>query len=199
MADVEIDNFVRKFKSLRDAGYKASLTFDTDLGEVNISLSCKVGRVVPPPSPSRNIYPCTPPPQLVASRNSKRRSPSYYRRQARRKAKLDSSSVIKVNLADGVRAEDDEISDEVDEDTVAMHVTETSEQEVAEIEVRTESGQVDIDEESSDVEQERGSSSDEEETEDVMKDLGEELKALIQESERKREDWNNRNILNGNG
>ena len=67
MADVEIDSFLRKFKSLRDAGYKASLTFDTDLGEVNISLSCKVGRVVPPPSPSQNIYPCTPPPQLVAS------------------------------------------------------------------------------------------------------------------------------------
>ena len=53
MADNEINSFVQKFKLLRDAGLEASLSLETKLGEVEISLSCKVGRILPPPqSPS---------------------------------------------------------------------------------------------------------------------------------------------------
>ena len=63
MVDVEIDSFVRKFKLLRDGGYKASLSLDTELGEVQISLSCKVGRIAPPPS--------SPPPQVATFINPK--------------------------------------------------------------------------------------------------------------------------------
>ena len=43
-ANMEIDSVVSKFKLLKDAGYEASLNLDTMLGEVKISLSCKVGR-----------------------------------------------------------------------------------------------------------------------------------------------------------
>ena len=75
MANNEIDSFIQKFKLLRGAGIEASLNFKTKLGEVWISLDCKVGRNVPPPLPT------------VAT--TVKRSPSYYRRQARRKAKRE--------------------------------------------------------------------------------------------------------------
>ena len=43
MASIQIDSFVEKFKLLQGAGYKASLSFESELGEVSISLSCKFG------------------------------------------------------------------------------------------------------------------------------------------------------------
>ena len=48
MANREIDSFVKQFKLLRDAGIKASLNMETILGEISISISCKVGRNIPP-------------------------------------------------------------------------------------------------------------------------------------------------------
>ena len=43
MANMEIDQFVNQFKLLRDAGMEASLNLETKLGEVFISLNCKLG------------------------------------------------------------------------------------------------------------------------------------------------------------
>ena len=77
MAGVEIDSFVKKFKSLFSAGHYATLNLDSKLGEVEINLSCKVGRSTPPPS-------CTP--FTTFGFGPKYRSHSYYRRQERRKA-----------------------------------------------------------------------------------------------------------------
>merc|ERR1712045_583031 len=82
---------------LRNAGYDASLNFESKLGEVFISLNCKVGRLLPPPT--------TPSPV------SKQRSPSYYRRLARRKAMRDlgsESSVVaeQVNSGASNKSED---------------------------------------------------------------------------------------------
>ena len=79
MEDVEIDSFVKKFKMLRSVGYDATLNLESKLGEVFITLNCKVGRVLPPPSTPTSVV-------------SKHRSPSYYRRLARRKAARDSNS-----------------------------------------------------------------------------------------------------------
>ena len=73
----EIDSFVNKFRALCDAGYHASLNLESKLREVYVNLSCKVGRTTPPP-------PFTSPAPFDAV--PKYRSPSYYRRQARRKA-----------------------------------------------------------------------------------------------------------------
>ena len=70
----EIDNFVKKFKELRSAGYDAKLNLESKLGEVFVSLNCKVGRILPPPT------------SRLSSVAPKCRSSSYYRRQARRKA-----------------------------------------------------------------------------------------------------------------
>ena len=77
MADVELSSFVKKFQSLRRSGYDASLNIESKLGEIFITLSCKVGRDIPPPSPPSPSMP------INVSRN---RSPSYFRRQARRQA-----------------------------------------------------------------------------------------------------------------
>ena len=84
MSAVQIDSFVSKFKLLLNTGYNATLNLESNLGEVSIMLSCKVGRTSPPP--------CSPLSSCVAS--PKHRSPSYVRRQARRKAARDSSNVM---------------------------------------------------------------------------------------------------------
>ena len=79
MVASEIDSFVNKFKLLWSAGHDASLSLESKLGEVCISLNCKVGRITPPPS---------------SHFTSKYRSPSYFRRQERRKAARDSVNVL---------------------------------------------------------------------------------------------------------
>ena len=79
MGHAKIDSFVNKFKLLWRAGYDASLSLESKLGEVHLNLSCKVGRSIPPPS-----SPIAP----------KYRSPSYFRRQERRRAARESSNDI---------------------------------------------------------------------------------------------------------
>ena len=85
MADKEIDSFVQKFKMLRVAGMEATLNLETKLGEVWMSLNCKVGRDVPPPPMS--------PSATGVGRRKSYRSPSYYRRQARRRAEREAQIV----------------------------------------------------------------------------------------------------------
>ena len=75
MADVELSSFVKKFQCLRRSGYDASLNVESKLGEIFITLSCKVGRDIPPPSSPPSTH-------ATISRN---RSPSYFRRQERRR------------------------------------------------------------------------------------------------------------------
>ena len=75
MATVQIDTFVEQFKKLWGAGIEASLNVESKLGEVFISLNCKVGRITPPSSPSFQSSFVRP----------KYRSPSYFRHQERRK------------------------------------------------------------------------------------------------------------------
>ena len=104
MADSEIDSFIRKFKLLRGAGLEASLNFETRLGEVSISLNCKVGRDVLPPPPVSPI---------VASR---KRSPSYYRRQVRRKAAREALSKLLQERSLADQAEEEVIAEEASTD-----------------------------------------------------------------------------------
>ena len=88
-AHAEIDSFVKKFKSLWNAGFHATLNLESMLGEVNVSLNCKVGRVVPPPSS----------PSMFSVSSPRYRSPSYFRRQARRKAARESQNLQMENHA----------------------------------------------------------------------------------------------------
>ena len=79
MEDEEIKRFIRKFKSLRTAGYNASLNMECKLGEVEvfITLNFKVGRTVLP--------------SYAAVIKSK--SPSYFQRQERRRASRENEDV----------------------------------------------------------------------------------------------------------
>ena len=70
MFNTEFDDFVRKFFQLRQAGLTAHLDVDTQAGQVRVALSVELGA---------GHAPGQQPPR-------KSRSPSYYRRQTRRKA-----------------------------------------------------------------------------------------------------------------
>ena len=134
MADSEIESFVRKFKLLRSAGIEASLSLETKLGEVSISLNCKVGRDVLPPPP------------LVTSKSY--RSPSYYRRQARRRAKREDQCLNENSLslagqateeaAEEAATEDETESSIVDDVTWLNDETADSEDEKNEVEIKVE-------------------------------------------------------------
>ena len=106
MAQTEIDSFVKKFKSLWNSGFNATLNLESKLGEVEIALNCKVGRVSPPPSVPPTFFSSSP----------RNRSPSYFRRQARRRASRDSLNVLLESHAD----EDNEVNGSENSDTVNL-------------------------------------------------------------------------------
>ena len=176
---------------LRCAGFDASLTLESKLGEVFISLNCKVGRIVPPPSAPKS------------SVSSKVRSPSYYRRQERRKASrisqsprvfeshvsslaeqvkkesvvgnMESCMEAEVDTADCVDAEEGILSNE----NVIDEAEYVFEEKRVEVNIPEEDG---------------GLSSDEESV-----DLGDQLKAIILESKKNREKWDSAKVLKENG
>ena len=82
MDNIKLDSFIMKFKSLWMSGYDASLCIKANLGYVNINANCKVGRPVPPPFA----------PKCMSSAYQNSISPSYFRRQERRRATHDSSN-----------------------------------------------------------------------------------------------------------
>ena len=85
MATLHIDSFVDQFKKLWGAGIEASLNVESKLGEVYVSLNCKVGRITPPSPASQSPF-----------LRPKYRSPSYYRRQERRKEERELMNVSSV-------------------------------------------------------------------------------------------------------
>ena len=92
MVNEEIDFIVANFKSLLGIGHEASLKLECKLGEVWMNLSCKVGRNEPPltvPAPKCDVN---------VSRK-KNRSPSYFRRQARRRSARESQTASEDNVS----------------------------------------------------------------------------------------------------
>ena len=70
----EIDSFILKFKNLQYAGKKATLTFEAENGKALVSLKAELGYLSPPD----HLLPTRPVTRL-------HRSPSYFRRQERRR------------------------------------------------------------------------------------------------------------------
>ena len=70
----ELDNFVKKFHQLRQAGYNAHLDVDSQAGQVSVALRVQLGAGAGQAWPRR------------------RRSPSYYRRIERRRADREASA-----------------------------------------------------------------------------------------------------------
>ena len=95
MAQTEIDNFISKFKSLVSAGIEASLKLNTLNSEVTVSLEANLGRL------HAGTGTCSSP---------RRRGPSYFRRQQRRRNELSEKNMDNVteNVADLLAKDDDE-------------------------------------------------------------------------------------------
>ena len=99
----ELDNFVLKFHQLRSQGFTAHLELDTHAGQAWVGLKVMLGNVQqqhkPNPKPSRN------------------RSPSYFRRQEKRKAAraadAESQTTHNVNQLKNVTAEEANSSKDV--------------------------------------------------------------------------------------
>ena len=70
----ELDNFVKKFHQLRQAGYNAHLDVDSQAGQVSVALRVQLGAGAGQAWPRR------------------RRSPSYFRRMERRKADREAAA-----------------------------------------------------------------------------------------------------------
>ena len=91
----ELDSFMRKFRSLCDAGFQASLNFNPVNGEAHLSLNVNLGCAVSGTFPS----------QYSSSQDYKsprKRPPSYYRRQQRRHQSSITNSTEKVAIDDDV-------------------------------------------------------------------------------------------------
>ena len=185
MADSEIDSFVWKFKLLRCAGKEASLKLETKLGEVYISLNCKVGRDVPPPLVS-------PSPIVVAGNSKTHRSPSYYRRQARRRADKE-AQILSDNSSSSVAGQ---ATQEVNEDVVIKEETEVRDSDaVDDVACMDDETTDDEDEEGEEtevmMEVERGkiSQTNKVETDEPLCGISMQLDHMIKQSQKNRDLW----------
>ena len=89
MADLQIESFLNHFKLLWGAGEEASLKIESKLGEISLSLSCKVGRIAPP----------SPVPSQAFNSREKYRSPSYFRRQDLCRAAHEAQNISSVDVS----------------------------------------------------------------------------------------------------
>ena len=90
----EIDSFVTKFKQLMSNGFKASLTLESEDGDVSVVMKAGLGCVKP--------LSLRPPQTYAESVKKFNRSPSYFRRQERRHQARESSLVNSNGIKDVV-------------------------------------------------------------------------------------------------
>ena len=173
MANMEIDQFVNQFKLLRDAGMESSLNLETKLGEVFISLNCKVGRNLPPPLKS----------PVVTARKTYR-SPSYHRRQLKRKAERESKGTLTLENSLSHIAEE-ATTDILEEVNVGDEVQ--REEESIEVKESADDSGTDVEDETIDTE--RSEEIEEVSEEESVDDLSQQLDRMIRESQNNRNLW----------
>ena len=118
MAELEIDSFVSKLKSLWASGVSASLHVETQGGKASVCLKADVGFLPPP---------------VTAPLRRRHRGPAYSRRQARRRENINEErNVTKINDAEEVVNSNVTNTTEV---TDEVAVTPADQQNVAELEV----------------------------------------------------------------
>ena len=81
----ELDSFMRKFRSLCDAGYQASLNIIPVNGQAHLSLNVNLGCAVNGTYSNQNQYFPT---KQNKSQSPRKRPPSYFRRQQRRRRQV---------------------------------------------------------------------------------------------------------------
>ena len=119
MSGKELDNFVYKFHQLRRAGMTAHLDMDTHAGQAWVGLRVMLGPVKVQQQHQR----CPP--------AAKNRSPSYYRRQERRKAAREMEKA-KVNAEEAIAKAKDVSEDAIQAAVEATEKVTNDEQETAE-------------------------------------------------------------------
>ena len=96
--ELEVNSFLTKFKHLSNAGFEASLRLNCINGHTTVSLDVKLGPLQESSSGSLR--------EITTIKLKRKRSPAYYRRQeARRNARLTSTSQDFINAAEEVAAD----------------------------------------------------------------------------------------------
>ena len=105
MADVnlEMGSFMTKFKSLLNAGCKATLNFKADNGHLCVSLSADI-----------NVLPSSRPRQGPSVVHPRKRGPAYFRRQQRR----HNAAIEKSRLIASMDEKDEEVTPSLSSTTV---------------------------------------------------------------------------------
>ena len=94
----ELDNFISMFHQLRSKGFTAHLVIDTHAGNAWVGLRVMLGNVQQ---------------QHQVNSKSRNRSPSYFRRQERRKAARAAAESQNQNLVNNVNAEEANLIDNI--------------------------------------------------------------------------------------
>ena len=124
MFSTEFDSFVKKFFQLRQAGLAAHLDVDTQAGQVRVALSVELGAGhAPGQQPTRRS-----------------RSPSYYRRQVRRKADREAAENVPKAPAGEAEARGEDVPGSSAGEAAAQ-TEDVPEAPAAEVEVRDEETQ----------------------------------------------------------
>ena len=111
--DLEIQNFLTKFRSMACAGFKAQLNITSEVNEVCVSLNVNLGSI-PPSSVQEPVS------------INRHRPPSYYRRQAKRKSQKIQNNVNRTCAAEKQAADsptecsDAEIASNVEVETAEV-------------------------------------------------------------------------------
>ena len=167
---MKLHSFLTKFKVFYNAGFKASLQLDCSNGQAKVSLDVSLWSLQGLSNGSVSD---------TSVKQKRKRLPAYYRRQeVRRKAKLSSTSTTDIKAAEevAVEAESQMCGTEVNQaEEVCIESIEDSEL------------SVDNEKVAEDCEHHV--------QQDLDEDLSEQLQNLIMESQRSREDWDQRKAL----
>ena len=158
--------------------------FVAPLGEVWITLNCKVGRIIPPMSPS-------PPPPFAAKRKTYRNK-SYYRRQARPRAEREGEISVSKSVITETASYDIETT--VDSFAESEQHNDSVTAEMANTKIITQ-----FDDESQELQEEAVDDVVSENTLVKSNSIEEQLEALIHKSQKNREDWERMKEYENNG
>ena len=93
MAQVELDSFVTKLKSLLQLGFSATLHIEAEAGKASVCLKADLGYSIPP------SY------SQISQKSRQRRGPAYSRRQERRRQEFNAQAINTVERGNDDDAE----------------------------------------------------------------------------------------------
>ena len=118
---VELESFFTKFKSLLDNGYNATLTLESVRGEAFVFLKAGLGPIINPiASNGQNVQPG----KGSMYQSQRHRSPSYRRRQERRRQLFQNRTSVKAEEVNPTDVQNSLVQKESEETNTVVHGTE---------------------------------------------------------------------------